>query len=369
MRPTSRAVGLFLGGALLAFLAAALGSTTLAGLASMAVLAPVVGAAWVLVHHSQARSADLHRRVFPDHPRAGEWARVEFTPTRGKLPAWVSVRERVSGGRADVTGTGSAYRIRPERRGVLLLGPSVLTVRDPLGLLTWTHTGQRRARVTVWPQTADLFDAVRLWPDDSQLSDTAGRRQSSLDSVSLRDYQAGDDLRRVHWRASAHQGTLVVRPDEPRLDESVSLLVLLAGGAHDADAVEWTVSAAASWARALLTVGYPVSLYLSPGPDGRTMSEPAEAMDAFAVADTHTPHLPLPTGRGALIAVALSPTRPELQDLAGLGQGRDCRALVVDGSARDLDQLAQAGWLVHATPSKADITTTWSQALTGWSHQ
>ncbi|HLR27498.1 MAG TPA: DUF58 domain-containing protein [Ruania sp.] len=372
MRPTLRAVGLFISGVLLALVASAAQSEELAGLAALALIAPLVAGAWVLLPYRRARSIDLIRTVVPQRPRVGEWATVTTTPATGRMPTWARVRERVRGARVDAAGSAGAYRLLPHRRGLLELGPAVVTRTDPLQLFSWVHLAERSTQVTVWPRTVPLFDEVRLWPDDAQVSDTAGRRQSTVDSVSLRDYQAGDDLRRVHWRASAHQGSLVVRPDEPRLDESVSLVVLLSatGSGEDPDpAVEWTVSAAASWATALLTTGYPVSLYLSPGPEGTTLTEPAEALDAFALADTAEVQLPDPGGRGALIAVVLSPSPRQVHDLARLGQSRDCRALVVDGQAGDLDRLAAAGWLVHAATSGTDITAAWNEALSGWSQQ
>src|SRR5699024_9262825 len=97
MRPTLRAAGLFISGVLLALVASAAQSEELAGLAALALIAPLVAGAWVLLPYRRARSIDLIRPVVPQRPRVGEWATVTTPPATGRMPTWARVHERAGG--------------------------------------------------------------------------------------------------------------------------------------------------------------------------------------------------------------------------------------------------------------------------------
>lgn len=152
---------------------------------------------------------DLDGRPLPMHHwRDGRPAGLEATP-------WHSAQVTAIGPDAATL----RYGVRPARRGVYELGPLRIHRLDPLGL----------ARIeTVVGETAPLLVPPRVTPlDDSPLDRSAAdgselvllrRAAPSVDEVSARDYERGDPLRRVNWRASAKRGRLMVREEEQRSD-------------------------------------------------------------------------------------------------------------------------------------------------------
>ncbi|MFI5053276.1 MAG: DUF58 domain-containing protein, partial [Acidimicrobiia bacterium] len=66
------------------------------------------------------------------------------------------------------------------------------------------------------------------------------------DFLTLRSYELGDDLRRVHWRSTARTGELMIRQDEARWRSRAALVLDVHHAAHDAESFEVAVEAAAS---------------------------------------------------------------------------------------------------------------------------
>src|SRR5581483_645895 len=93
--------------------------------------------------------------------------------------------------------------------------------------------------------------------------------------LALRDYEPGDDPRRVHWRSSARTGELVVRQDEAASPGRVVLVLDTRPGAHDEPSFEAAVEAIASLAVSLRRAHAPVEVVTTagemlgrPGPGG-----------------------------------------------------------------------------------------------------
>jgi uncharacterized protein (DUF58 family) len=81
----------------------------------------------------------------------------------------------------------------------------------------------------------------------------------------IRNYAPGDPLRHVHWRASAHAGSLQTKKFEPTRSAEVLLAVDLSVGepfwrAVDGDAAELAIARAASVARRALYAGWRTGL-------------------------------------------------------------------------------------------------------------
>jgi uncharacterized protein (DUF58 family) len=111
-------------------------------------------------------------------------------------------------------------------RGVFSLSETRLVLGDHLGLESVSIPVDPRAAVVVHPRLVPLHalfsDAGRQGGDGRRL---LLRRSAGFDFHSVREYEQGESLRRVHWPTSARRGQLMVKEleDAPR-DSAVVLL-------------------------------------------------------------------------------------------------------------------------------------------------
>jgi uncharacterized protein (DUF58 family) len=181
------------------------------------------------------------------------------------------------------------YRVHGARRGRLPLGPLRLRLVDPFGLVLRTTSGVDTATLLVVPRVRPLG---RVALSGGAGGGAAGARRSLAvhgeDDVSTREYRRGDDLRKVHWRATARTGELQVRLEERPWRARTTVLLdtrrpaHLVAPQHDpdpADSLEWAVEAAASIAVALGRRGTEVRVVTEQGElaGGRTPAGPGGA--------------------------------------------------------------------------------------------
>lgn len=164
------------------------------------------------------------------------------------------------------------YRITGVRRGVWPIGPLVLRTVDPFGLAQREQEFGETRTVTVVPEVFALAPlAVRVGAAGGTAHTSSTRLGQGADNLSPRFYLPGDSMRRIHWRASAHRGQLMVRQEEE--ESSPDAIVVLDRSAEhwerpgdDADAAfEAAVSLCASSALHLADEGYGVDVIDSAG--------------------------------------------------------------------------------------------------------
>ena len=163
------------------------------------------------------------------------------------------------------------YIFEPPMRGILQLGPLQTEVSDPFGFARARFTLGDEERIVVSPPSVALVDGS---VDPASSSGSAPlfdhHALAGEHDVMTRDYRPGDALRRVHWKASAHHGELMVREDEKRSHSESVILVdtrrhsyrdVAAGAAAnqpESARFEWALSMVASlrdhWADARLRV-------------------------------------------------------------------------------------------------------------------
>jgi uncharacterized protein (DUF58 family) len=157
-----------------------------------------------------------------------------------------------------------------------------------------------------------------------------GSRQASqvpagMDFRGLREYEVGDDLRRVHWRSTARTGDLMLRQDEMPWETRSTILLDTRPASHQAESFERAVEIAASLANAMCT--------------GRRMVRFMTTGGVEIVS----------TGRDKFPAIMdyLAETRPESQNrfsgvidiLRRMGAGAPVAAVTANISADDLNAL------------------------------
>jgi uncharacterized protein (DUF58 family) len=214
---TTRGRALLGGGVIVAGAGTVLRYPELIGLGAAGVAAVLVAVLLVL----RAPALQVERLVTPVRVPRGVGARAEVRVRNGARGTSAAVRAR------DVAGSGTVPfavpRLRPgavhegvtdlptSRRGVVVSGPLLVDRGDPLGLALRTLNTGQSAELYVRPRAVDLpeIGASLARSVDGPQADTM--MEGTLAFHALRDYVPGDELRHVHWRASAHAGKLVVK--------------------------------------------------------------------------------------------------------------------------------------------------------------
>jgi hypothetical protein len=116
----------------------------------------------------------------------------------------------------------------------------------------------------VYPAVEDLdgYPVVRGHDPNVQTAKPAYSQQGGDDFFTLREYQPGDDLRRVHWPSTAKRDQLLIRQLEvPWQSRALVLLDQRAAVYASAEAFEHGVRGAASVIRHLYRAGFSPDLW------------------------------------------------------------------------------------------------------------
>lgn len=103
--------------------------------------------------------------------------------------------------------------VGPVGRGAIVAQAWMLESSDPLGFFRFRRRGADGEIALVLPRFASF--AARPQARELEASVSAPRSGSGMELFGVREYRAGDPLRRIHWRSSARLGELVVREYEP----------------------------------------------------------------------------------------------------------------------------------------------------------
>ena len=278
-----------------------------------------------------------------------------------------------------------AYTVLPQTRGRYRMGPLTIDVSDPFALTRQRLEFDELDDLLVTPEIEDLVSA----PDSGFGPSWGATRARQLfrtgeEYYTMRQYQLGDDLRRIHWPSVARTGDLMIRQDES--SRRASGLVFLDNRGHSlgqshSPAFERAVSVAATLGMLLAQRGFALRLGTTESPPASVNEErflDALAGISHASARSVGPSLAhLRTAASAdtsLVYVAAPPAPGELTSLirAGAGFGPKLVVLVhpVDpralppGRAAQLEgratqanlAFARAGWdcivLTPPTPLK-----------------
>lgn len=198
-----------------------------------------VGAALVWTN-ALARPLSLHRQVDHDRPLEGDdvVVRVELEADGGLVPATAILYEPVGtlGEREVVVARDgrflrAVYRLARVPRGRYRFTGARAVVEDPFGLAQRTQPLADASPLLVYPRLARLNV---LFAERGLRAHGAGRillrRPAGFELHSVREYQNGESLRRVHWPSTARRQQLMVKEleDAPR-DEIVVVLDAEAG--------------------------------------------------------------------------------------------------------------------------------------------
>ncbi len=143
----------------------------------------------------------------------------------------------------------ASYRVATTRRGRHDLGPLIAFVIDPFGLARREWEVAPVGELLVRPRV-HVIDAPRRGAGGEIELNALGKRQpthqTAAEFLSLREYEPGDDPRRVSWRATARRGELMVRQDEAAAPGRVVVVLDVRPEPYDAASFEVAVEAVAS---------------------------------------------------------------------------------------------------------------------------
>lgn len=277
------------------------------------------------------------------------------------------------------------YDVMAHERGVHALGPLEVVTTDPFGLVRRRFALGRTSPITVAPAIVDL---APLPPTGGE---AGGTRQSSalqlgqgVDNLVARPYAPGDSMRRIHWRATAHRDTLMVRQEEQEsspaatvvLDRAISRWSPQAAdpSGHD-PAFETAVSACVSAVARLVHEGFTVDVVDS---DGELLADPvdggedAEARALAASFASLTARTDAASGRvvpaaaavmlGPVVVVTGSPVPADALVPGSLAQRSGLPILLMVSDHADLDAARAAGWRAAGLRPGGSIAAAWADA-------
>lgn len=264
-----------------------------------------------------------------------------FLLVEDRLPAALGRPARlvVSGIQAR-TSQAVSYTVLPQTRGRYRLGPLTVDVSDPFALTRQRLEFDERDDLLVTPEIEDLFAT----PDSAIGQSWGASRARQLfrtgeEYYTMRQYQEGDDLRRIHWPSVARTGALMIRQDES--SRRASGLVFLdnrgqAIGQMHSPAFERAVSVAATLGVMLAQRGFTLRLATAENPPAAVSEERfLDALSGISHAQARSigPSLAhLRAGASAdtsLVFVSAPPAPGELASLIRAGAGFGPRLVVL----------------------------------------
>lgn len=293
------------------------------------------------------------------------------------------------------------YDLHPQRRGLYPVGPLALEQSDPFGMVrSVTTQGGQDILVVVPPVAALPSGSLSTAEAEGEALLVQRRSSGNEDDLSTREYRAGDALRRVHWRASARHGELMVRQEERRSFPKARLLLDTrrdgyrdarwdaerdedAGGV-ESEAFEWAVTMFGSLGVHFHQRGFRVALEESARAqvvpfgerweDGRRDEGFLTSLAGIRLADPAIGEHPRAAAAAAGPVFAVGGT-PSAATLAWLRRQRGAGELAVaflctgNPTAQDAAAAAElrgAGWIVVESSPEEQPEDAWGAAEDAW---
>ncbi len=432
VRLTYRGLAMLFCGLALLVTGTLLGFTTVV-IAGATLTLPVVNG-WLVMHLSALErgiaAITLHRQVSPNPvsvgatvdvvatiaaagPRGGSASRLHRLGLTAQAPEGLGLGQGI---RAEITASFGAiqlaYTLTPKVRGEWPLGPVYGTTTDVFGVIRSRTAFTNDTTVRVWPALLPAFDGSSHAANGLHLS-RSGLSAPSDEDTSLRPYQQGDDLRRVHWASAAKHNEMMVRSNEGASPSRATVLIdLVPLPEHQAtqansplsargQITEWAVQVAATLSLHLINTGHQTRLItttdasasLSSGnrvQDPQAHGEILDRLVAVSVplintvtmsARTKTLEaLSLESRTGETLVCVFTPPDPEhvSASLAAIkclpSTGWDAMIALIalpEHSPRSVahvelfEQLAESGWSTVPVPVGSNLGVVWEVAKRG----
>jgi len=287
----------------------------------------------------------------------------------------------------------ASYSVSALTRGRYTLGPLTVDLSDPFALTKLRVQFDEREELVVTPEVEQLAGGP-----NSPFGMTSGlalsRRlfRTGDEFYTMRPYQEGDDLRRIHWPSVARSGQLMIRQDESARRSTAVLFVdtrQSAVGKIHTPCFEKVVSAAASVGVLLIRYGFSMKLATTQLPPQRVGEE--QMLETLAGVGHHTSRtmstgltrLRIAAAADTTLVVVTAPLQPiELTSLirAGAVFGPKVAVLVhptdpatlppdrraqLEGRASQAQlSMSRSGWEVVVLPPSGRLRDVWHASRT-----
>ena len=186
------------------------------------------------------------------------WVGLDVQPESRIPAAGIAITETIARFGDQVTTlsrTGSGYRgtyvLERVPRGRYVVEQARATVDDPFGLARMDVELDARGSLLVYPRLVPLD---RLFSESGAHAQDGRRlllrRPSGFDLHSVREYEQGESLRKVHWKTTARRGQLMVKELEDAPRDEIAVILDADASAVVEDSFDVQVRAAGSILRA-----------------------------------------------------------------------------------------------------------------------
>jgi uncharacterized protein (DUF58 family) len=356
------------------------------------------------------RTENVHRSLEPDvvtvdrdadvRVRVGVRTAMPSAPGawRDALPKGLSGRAQGvfpalgSGLRSGDRSVDLRYTVTGVRRGIHSIGPLSVTSSDPFGLTRRQNLLGDRTTVMVVPAVVELAPLATYVGDmGGTQHTTTSQLGQGADNLIARPYTPGDSMRRIHWRATAHADTLMVRQEEQESTPEATVVLDRGALRWASDAMtapgtdpgfERAVSACVSVVARLVQDGYAVEVIDS---DGTALADSIEGGDVSEVEllvrqlatvttrrDDHLPRLPQLFAGAVAGPVIVITGRFDEEDAAALApMVMHCALpvlLAVSPLGDGLAIAARSGWHVATIRLDDDLAGGWAEVADRRAH-
>jgi uncharacterized protein (DUF58 family) len=269
------------------------------------------------------------------------------------------------------------YVLHPPRRGVVEVGPLTVDRADPFGVTSRRLVLGEARQLIVAPRVTPLAGSgFSLAGGDGSVRASRRNAAGNTDDLMTREYRRGDALRRVHWRATARHGDLMVRQEEESSFPTARVVLdTRAGGYESDDAFEWALGMVASLGVHLVGSGFLLQLretapaqLVAPTEAGGGTGHDIDFLTSLA----RVGQLPESSGtasvaasdvdlRGPIFAVLSRPSADSLRWIAGQRARHEHGVAIVVGSdPAPVEALERAGWRCITVTDADDPADVWA---------
>ncbi len=287
----------------------------------------------------------------------------------------------------------ASYSVSAHTRGRYTLGPLTVDLSDPFALTKLRVQFDEREELVVTPEVEQLAGGPNSpFGMTSGLALSRHLFRTGDEFYTMRPYQEGDDLRRIHWPSVARSGELMIRQDESARRSTAVLFVDTresAVGKSHTPCFEKVVSAAASVGVLLIRYGFSMKLATTQLPPQRVGEE--QMLETLAAVGHHTSRtmstgltrLRIAAAADTTLVVVTAPPQPtELTSLirAGAVFGPKVAVLVhptdpatlppdrraqLEGRASQAQlSMSRSGWEVVVLPPSGRLRDIWHASRT-----